>query len=225
MLLDVLGLFWALFFGSLVALVALVVILRVVGKRLQPALLQVRRQAEARMFEATMQSLRALLPQSRWMPLLRGQLLAQMGVLAYQQGDHEQAIELLSQASRRVGDAQLLLAVIRYQQGDKPLALSTLKIAGAFNRRHSLLHNAHAWLLHKEKRVDEAIAVLAGYCKKQAADEIAKDNLLRLQNGKGMSMKAFGAPWYALGFERPPASMGQMQVGRKGFRTPPMRRG
>jgi len=27
-----------------------------------------------------------------------------------------------------------------------------------------------------------------------------------------------------LGFENPPASMGQMQTGRKGFRTPPKKR-
>jgi hypothetical protein len=88
-----------------------------------------------------------------------------------------------------------------------------------------MLHNVHAWLLAKEERVDEAIAVLSRYTKKDLTDEPSKDNLLRLQNGKKMSMKPFGIVWYTLGFETPPPEMGQMQPVRKGFRTPPKQRG
>jgi tetratricopeptide (TPR) repeat protein len=225
MLLGWWGWVWALVLGLVVAIVALVLILRRVGKWLGPAMTQVRKQAEAGMFAATMQSLQDLLPRSRWVPMLRGQLYAQMGGLAFQSGDHDQALALLQQSSRRVSDAQLLLAVIWWRKGDKQRAFDTLKIATAVNTNHPLLHNTYAFLLNREKRVDDAIAHLARYRKKMPADEASKNNLLRLQNNQRMDMKAFGLNWYVLGFEQPPASMGQLRQGRKGFRTPPMRRG
>jgi tetratricopeptide (TPR) repeat protein len=216
---------WAVPFGLVVAVVALIVIMRRVSKWLVPAMTQVRKQAEAGMFAATMQSLEALVPKSRWVPMLRGQLFAQMGGLAFQSGDHDRALELLQQSSRRVSDAQLLLAVIFWRRGDKQRAFDTLKLATAINKNHSLLHNTYAFLLNREKLVDDAIACLARYRKKQPADEATKNNLLRLQNNQRLDMKAFGMNWYVLGFEQPPASMGQLRQGRKGFRTPPMRRG
>ena len=216
---------WAIFFTLVVFVAAWIVTARLVGKRLQPIMTRIQQQMQAGMVDAGMQGLRELLGKSHWMPMLRGQILAQMGMLAYQTGDHDEARKLLQQSSRRVADGQLVLAVMQYRAGDKALAFQTLQLSAAVNRKHSLLHNVWAWLLHQESRVDEAIAVLARYTKKQAIDETAKDNLLRLQNGQKLNMKSLGLIWYALGFERPPAEMGQLRQGRKGFRTPPMRRG
>jgi len=216
---------WGIFFGLIVFMVAWIVIARRISKRLEPALTNLRKLMEAQMFDHAMQSLKDLLPASKWMPMLHGQLTAQMGVLAYQKGDQQQAVKLLEQAPRRAADAQVLLASILYRSGDKAAAFKRLELAALANKKHPLLHNMYAWLLNKEGRIDDAIAALARYTKKNAADEAGKNNLLRLQNKNKMSMKPFGMLWYALQLEQPPREMGQMRQGRKGFRQPKMRKG
>jgi hypothetical protein len=69
------------------------------------------------------------------------------------------------------------------------------------------------------------MAQLNRFLKKAPNHEIGKDNLLRLQNGQRMDLKPFGPEWFALGIERPPASMGELRTARKGFRQQPRRQG
>jgi tetratricopeptide (TPR) repeat protein len=219
------SLFWVFVFTPIVMVVAWVVLVRLIGKRVMPMNIVVQRQMEAGHVDAAMQSLRDMLRFANWMPLLRGQVMAQLGILNFHLGKHDEAEKLLLQSTRRAPEGQVILAVLHYRAGQKDRAFQTLQLAGVVNRGNSYLHNVRAWLLHKDGRVDEAIAALGSYLKKQAIDEQAKENLLRLQNGKKPTMKSFGMPWYVLGFEQPPPEMGQLRTHRKGFRTPPMRRG
>jgi tetratricopeptide (TPR) repeat protein len=196
---------------------------RRLNKRLAPALQQVQRQIQAGHVQPALATLEGMLPLGRWMPLLTGQLHAQMGVLAWHAQQPERALAYLERAGRRAAEAQMLLASVRYREGKVDDALRILAQSEPLNRKHVLLHNLHAWLLNKQDRRDEAIAVLNRLLAKQP-NEIAKDNLLRLQNGQKMNMRAFDVAWYALGFERPPQHMGEMRTARKGFRTPPKRK-
>ncbi len=216
---------WSLPIALAVAIVAWLLLARRLARRLQPAMGRVQKQIEAGLWAPALQSLEDLLPQSKWVPLLRGQLLAQMGMLAYQSGDTAKAAQLLQGASLRNGDAQLLLACILYKQPDEKRALDVLRLAAAVNKKHALLHNTYAWMLHKANRADEAQALLAAFLKRDATNAPTKDNLLRLQNRTRMSMHAFDMHWYALGLERPPQAMGQLRRAPKGFREPPKRRG
>jgi len=176
------------------------------------------------MVQPAIATLKSILPLGNWVPLLKGQIYAQMGFLEHHSGKREAALDCLLKAGRRAGDAQLLLASIQFRDGKKDEAFTRLANCCPFNRKHVLMHNVYAWLLVKENRRDEAIGVLNRLLAKQP-NEASADNLLRLQNDQKINMKPFGLPWYALGFEHPPASMGQMQTARKGFRTPPKRRG
>ena len=63
---------WAILFSLVLTVVAWILIARRVGKKLQPMMLTVQKQLEARMPDAAMQSLRAMLPHGKWMPLLEG---------------------------------------------------------------------------------------------------------------------------------------------------------
>ncbi|GAB4151692.1 MAG: hypothetical protein Fur0037_20430 [Planctomycetota bacterium] len=215
------GWIWAIAIGLVVFVIASVLISRRLMARLGPAMGAVRRQMESGMLDVAQQSLRDLLPLARWAPLLAGQIQAQMGVIAYYKQDEKEAVALLRKATRRAPEAQLLLACIHYKNGDKQEALRILRLASQYSKKHSMLHNALAWMLQREERSDEATAVLVRYLKKESDDPIAKDNLLRLQNNQRTSMKGFGLEWYAMGLEHPPAKMGQLQTVRKGFRTPP----
>jgi tetratricopeptide (TPR) repeat protein len=208
-------------FLGLVAMVAVWIVgARRLNRRLMPAMQAVQRQVQAGHVLPAIATLEEILPFGKWMPLLEGQIHAQIGVLAYNVKQREKAIEHLQKSSRRAAEARMLLATIRYRDDKIEEALQILREAGPFNRKNVLLHNFHAWLLYKEKRPDDAMAVLNRLLSVYV-DDSTKDNLQRIQNGKKMNMKAFGLPWFMLGFERPPQQMmqqppGQMR-GRKGM--------
>lgn len=212
---------WSILFTVLAFVAAWILIARRLGVLLQPAMSRVQQQIQAGHWDAAMQSLEEMLPLGKWVPMLRGQLLAQMGMLAWHGNKKEKALQLLEGASLRAPDARLLLACILFKNGDTARALSVLQVAGAVNKKHALLHNTWAWMLHKSERNDEAQTVLAAFLKRDPGNEPSKDNMLRIQNRTRMTMQAFDMQWYALGLEQPPQSMGQMRRAPKGFREPP----
>ncbi len=216
---------WAIPFALVLFLVSWIVFARLLGRRLQPAMSRVQKQMEAGMFDAAMQSLEDLLPLGRWVPLLKGQLLAQMGMLAWHTGKKERAVELLTGASVRAADARLLLAAIHWKNGEQQRAFGILQMAAAINKKHALLHNTYAWMLYKADRPEEAQRVLATLHKRDPNNAPTKENLLRVQNRTRMTMQGFEVQWYALGLEQPPQTMGQVRRAPKGFREPPKRKG
>jgi hypothetical protein len=224
-MLDIWRWYWAIPIGFVALVAAWILIARRLGARLQPAMGRVQKQLEAGHWETAMQSLEDLLPYGRWIPMLRGQLLAQMGILAWHGNKKDKALQLLEGSSVRVPEARLLLACILWKNGDAARAFAVLQVASAVNKKHALLHNTWAWMLHKSERSDEAQAMLAAFCKRDPGNEPSKDNLLRLQNRTRMSMQAFDVQWYSLGLEQPPQTMGQMRRAPKGFREPPKGRG
>jgi len=219
--LDWWGWGWAVLFSLILAIVIWAIVARRIAAKLQPAMSRVQAQMQAGHVDAAMQSLEDLLPMGKWMPMLRGQLLANMGMIAWHSGKKERALDLLEKSSLRAPDARLLLGCILFKNGDTARALHVLQVAAMVNKKHSLLHNTWAWILHKSERADEAQKVLADFCKKNPNDEAAKDNLLRLQNRSRMTMQGFGMHWFALGLEQPPQQMGQMRRAPNGFREPP----
>jgi tetratricopeptide (TPR) repeat protein len=227
LLLGLSGLFldwWAWYWAIPITLVALVgawiLVVRRISAQLTPAMGRIQQQMQAGHLDAAMQSLEDLLPYGKWMPMLRGQLLAQMGMIAWHGGKKDKALALLEGASLRAGDARLLLAAILFKNGDAARALSVLQVAATVNKKHALLHNTWAWMLHKSERNDEAQQVLANFQKRDATSEPTKDNLLRLQNRTRMTMHGFGVEWFALGLEQMPQQQMQMAAGMRGMRAP-----
>lgn len=215
---------WGIIFTIILAIVIWILIARNIGKRLQPAMEQVQRQMQAQHLQLAYQSLEDMLPMCKWIPLLKGQLLAQMGMLALHMRQKDKGVELLEGASLRNADARLMLACIRYRDGEVDRALQILEITAKLNKKHPLLHNTYAWMLQKAKKDEQAQAVLAAFLKKNATSAPSKENLLRLQNNKRINMTGFEMQWYALGLEDPPQTMGQMRRAPKGFREPPKRK-
>jgi len=206
--------------GVLVALLAFVLITRVLSKRAEPRFLQAQKQIQAGATQAAIKTLEEMIPLSRWQIMLKGQIHSQVGCLHYSLGHDKQALEHLLKSSRRVSDAQLFLAALYYRQKDFDKAKKVLDDAISFNKKQVILYNVLAWMHLKEGDRSEAVEVLLRCEKKDDKSEATKDNLLRVQNGKKMNMKRFGMTWYALKLEKPPASMRQAAPGspRPGFR-------
>lgn len=218
------GWFWGFFLGVVAMFATFFVTMRRMAKVLRPAMERVKKQTESHMFRQAMDTVRDLLPMSKWVPMLRGQLNAQLGVLALQAGDKAKAIEYLEQSPKRLGEAKMYLAALLYRDKETDRAITVLDAAAPYQKKSALYYNLLAWMLQKQKRTDDAIARLATYTKKDDGNEASKDNLLRLQNGKKMTMKPFGMQWYMLGLERPPQSMMQQMQGGPRGRTVHQRR-
>lgn len=213
---------WGIFFTIVLALVIWVLIARRIGKQIQPAMEQVQRQMQQGHVKLAIQTLEDMLPLGKWVPMLRGQVIAQMGMLEFYQGNKERGVQLLEGASLRNADARLLLACIRFKSGETDRALGILELASKVNKKHPLLHNTYAWMLQKANKAEQAQGVLAAFLKKNSGHGPSKENMLRLQNKQRMNMAQFDMQWYALGLEQPQQQMGvQMRRAPKGFREPP----
>jgi len=215
---------WGIVFTAILFLVTMFLINRKIGAIVHPAMAQVQQHLQQGRHQLAMQAMEDLLPMGKWVPMLTGALHANMGMIAYQTGDKEKGVRLLEGSSLKNAEARLMLASIRYRSGETERAIQILELSGKLNKKHALLHNTHAWMLHKAGKNDEAQAVLAAFLKKDPNNGPSKDNMLRLQNRTRMNMQAFEMNWYALQLEQPPQSMGQARRAPKGFREPPKRR-
>ena len=146
--------FWGVLFTIVFAIVIWILIARRIGKRLQPAMEQVQRQMQQQHFQFAYQSLEDMLPMCKWIPLLKGQLLAQMGMLSLHMGEKDRGIQLLEGASLRNADARLMLACLRWRDDEKDRAIQVLELTSKIDKKHPLLHNTFAWMLHKQGKND-----------------------------------------------------------------------
>ena len=196
--------------ATVIIFASMFIISRVVNKRLEPRLAQVQRQIQGGSPQLALKTLESLLPLGRWQLLFREQLYAQMGSIQYGLGDEAKALEMLRKSSPRAAEGQLILASIYHRKRQSTEAKKALESAIRFNKKNPLVFNAMAWLQLETGDRDGAIATLVRGAKSNGSDNPTKENLNRLRNGKRMSMRSFGLPWYSLKLEKPPASVRQV---------------
>ena len=209
-----------------VSILAFVLISRAMARRIEPHFLGIQKQIQAGQTQLAMRQLEELMPLSRWQVLLKGQLHAQIGMLAFASGDEGRAAEHLAKSSLRSSEARLTLAALEVRRGRPAEAREILDMAIRANKKQIMLHPVKAWMLAKDGDRDGAIKTLIACQKIEPSNESTIENLQRLQNGKKLSMKRFGMSWYGLQLEKPPAQLraAQGMTARKGFRQPKRRR-
>jgi len=217
------------FLGPFLGVVALVptfvLVRRRVGDKVQPFFEKAQRLAEGGDVDKAVEALRESLAWKRWQLFLEKQVNTQVGVLYYAAGKEKDAVEHLKQGYPKLSEGHLILGSILHRQGKKAEAYEALEHGIRFNKRSPILYNVLAWLLDKDRKREEAVAVLERSRKKCKGDEQTTENLERLRASKRMNMKPFGQLWYTLKFETPKG----MGIGaapfRKGFRQPPKNKG
>lgn len=166
---------------------------------------------------------------TRW---LLGQQVAAAGGRKPESGGLAQAIPYLEKSRVKGAKAKLLSALwpawamlaVAYYKGrkDPDAALAVLAETEKIAKKNGIVWSLHAWILEREKRVDEAIDVLARGKAAAPDDQHIVENLQLLQNGKPMRMRGYGEQWFQFGLEMPKA-LAQMQQQRMGH--PRMRAG
>jgi tetratricopeptide (TPR) repeat protein len=209
-----------------VGLLSFVLISRALAKRVEPRFLAIQKQIQAGQTPLAIRQLEELMPLARWQILLKGQIHAQIGMLAFASGDENRAFEHLSKSSLRASEARLTLAALEYRRGHKKEALEILDMAIRASKKQIMPYHVYAWMAAKDGDREAAINKLLACEKVEPSNESTEDNLQRLRNGKKLSMKRFGMAWFGLQLEKPPAQLraAQGMAGRKGFRQPKRRR-
>ncbi len=210
----------------LVSLLVFVLTSRAMARRVEPRFLAIQKQIQAGQTRLAIQSLEEMMPLSRWQVLLKGQIHAQIGMLAYASGDEKRAAEHLEKSSLRSSEARMTLAALQYRRGQAPQALQTLETAIRASKKQLLPYHVYAWMALKEGDRETAINKLLACQKIEPGNDSTADNLERVRNGKKLNMKRFGMGWIGLQLEKPPAQLraAQGMAGRKGFRQKPKRR-
>ena len=210
----------------LVGFLAFVLISRRMAKRVEPHFLSIQKQIQAGQTNLAITQLEEMMPLANWQVLLKGQIHAQIGLLAYAGGDEARAEEHLAKAGIRATEAKLAHAAMLYKKGQKDKAHEAIDIAIRANKKQIFSYHVDAWMLAKDGDREGAINKLIACQKIEPGNESTQDNLARLQNGKKLSMKRFGMQWFGLQLEKPPAQMraAQGMAARKGFRQKPQRK-
>jgi len=188
-----------------------------VRKQLDAIQGEVQRELQARHVEKAIQALQGGFALARWQFLVGTQLNASIGMLRYLTEDVDAALPALEAGQPRGWLARLvnrdwlsraILAAARYRKRDVAGALALFEEAAGLGPKDGLSWSAYAWVLEKEGRHDEALAVLGRGVAASPSDEKLKDSQQALQNGKKLKLwKLYGEQWYQFRLEPPRMEM------------------
>lgn len=200
-----LGLAAAIFPGILAAAIAYFVLARRTWKQLEAIFGAMQRDVQSQKLEKAVQTLQGGFVLAPWQFLVAAQLHSNIGILLFLRKDDEAALPHLEKSFSRNWIARGMLAVLRYRRRDLEGARKIFEDAVKSNKKEGVLWSAYAWILEKEGRHEEAIAVLGRAVAANGSDEKLKASLQALQNGKRLKLgKLYQEQWFQFRLEQPP---------------------
>jgi tetratricopeptide (TPR) repeat protein len=212
------GLAAAILPGALALAVAYFVLARRSWKKLEAVFEAMQKDVQARKLDKAVLTLQGGFALAPWQFLVASQLHSNIGILLYLREDLEAALPHLEKSFSRNWIARGMLGVARYRRRDLDGARKVLDDAVKVNKKEGVLWSAYAWILEKESRHDEAIALLSRAVAANASDDKLKTSLQALQNGKKLKLgKLYGEQWFQFMLERPPTELvgGGFRGGRR----------
>jgi len=202
------GLAAAIFPGFLALVAAYFVLARRTWKKLEALFEVMQKEVQAQKFDKAVATLQGGFALAPWQFLVASQLHSNIGILLYLRQDLEGALPHLEKSFSRNWIARGMLGVARYRKRDLDGMKKVLDEAVKANKKEGVLWSAYAWVLEKEDRHGEAIALLSRAVAANASDEKLKASLQALQNGKKLKLgKLYGEQWFQFMLERPPPEL------------------
>jgi tetratricopeptide (TPR) repeat protein len=218
-----LGVAAAIIPGTVVAIAAYLVLVRRTWKQLEVIFDGVQKEIQAQRAEKALQLLQAGFRLAPWQFLVASQLHSNIGILHFVKGDTEAALPHLEKSFTRNWIARAMLAVARYKARDVAGATRVFEEAVKVNKKEGLLWQVYAWVLEKEGRHAEAVAVLGRAAAANPGDEKVQGSLQALQNGKKLKLgKLYAEQWFQFRLEAVPPSlmMPSQRFGRRAVFRP-----
>ena len=203
-----LGLVAAIVPGLITTMATYFVLMRRTWKKLEVIFEAMQREVAAQKIEKAIQTLQGGFVLAPWQFLVAAQLHSNIGILHYLKQDLDGALPHLEKSFSRNWVARGMLGATRYRKNDLVGATKVLEGAVAANKKEGVLWSLYAWILEKEDRHDQAIAVLARASRTNPSDEKVKTSLQALQNGKKLKLgKLYAEQWFQVMLERPPPEL------------------
>jgi len=146
---------------------------------------------------------------SKWQFFTRKILNSQIGSIYYVQRKFKESKLFLVNGFEKSWISMGMLGALYYTNKDTKSMEDTFKKATKYSPKQGLLWSIWAYCQWKLGNTEVAIEILSSGKKKIGdLDLILNNNLLNLQNGKKMKMKAYGEQWYQMHLEMHPYSKG-----------------
>lgn len=142
---------------------------------------------------------------ARWQIYAESQINSSIGMLYYIKRDFTKAFPHLEKGFFKnwVSMGMLAVSYMKRQKRDKMKETFDKAILGS--PKESILYALYAWCLVEGGETTRAMEILQKGLKKLPGNEILKENLELLQNGKKMNMSDYGEVWYQFHLESPQA--------------------
>jgi Flp pilus assembly protein TadD len=217
--------------GIIAAIGAAVLIMRSVGKKVQPTVEEAQRHLQGNRRELALKSLKQALTYRAWHPLLAGQIHAQIGALEYAGGNYEEAIAELKHASPRPWEAKAFLGCAYFKKHDEDGLKKAFETAVRVGKKEGLAWTLYAWCMVARGKKDEAAEILKRALKAIPNDQRLQNNLELVQQGKKLKVAPYGERWASFGLDGSTPGVPKGMKGytqrpgfRPGFRQKPLRR-
>ena len=213
--------------GVIAMVVAVIFLMRRVGKMINPVVEEAQRHLSGGRRELALKSLRDGLRFERWHPLLAPQLRTQIGLLLYDQGDIDGAINELARASKRPWESRAFLGCAYFKKREEAKMAKAFEKAVKVGDKDDLSWTVYAWCLVGREKKAEAIEVLKRGIAKIPASERLKTNLELVEGGKKMKVAPYGDRWARFGLDGSKPGVPRQMRGfaqRPGFRQRPQRK-
>ncbi len=213
--------------GVIATIVAVIFLMRRVGKMINPVVEEAQRHLQGGRAELALKSLRDGLRFQRWHPLLAPQLRTQIGLLLYAQGDVDAALPELQHASSRPWESPAFLGCAYFKKRDEAGMVKAFEKAVKVGEKDDLAWTVYAWCLLSREKKAEAVAVLKRALVKLPANERLKNNLELVEGGKKMKVAPYGDRWARFMLDGSKPGVPKQMRGfaqRPGFRQRPQRK-
>ncbi|MDB4968813.1 MAG: hypothetical protein JWN44_4502 [Myxococcales bacterium] len=213
--------------GVIATIIAAIVLMRRIGKMINPVVEEAQRHLQGGRRELALKALREGLRFRMWHPLLASQLRTQIGLLLYDQGDIDGALEELKHASSRPWESPAFLGCAYFKKKDEEQMKSAFEKAVKVGEKDDLSWTVYAWCLASREKKAEAVAVLKRAVEKIPGSERLKNNLELVEGGKKMKVAVYGDRWARFGLDGSKPGVPKQMRGfaqRPGFRQKPQRK-
>lgn len=213
--------------GVIATIIAVIILMRQIGKMINPVVEEAQNHLKGGRRELALKSLRDGLRFRRWHPLLEPQLRTQIGLLLYDEGKNDEALEELKRASSRPWESPAFLGCAYFKKRDEAAMAKAFEKAVKVGEKDDLSWTVYAWCLAARDKKAEATAVLKRAIAKLPANERLKNNLELVEGGKKMKVALYGDRWARFGLDGSKPGVPKQMRGfaqRPGFRQRPQRK-
>ncbi len=132
----------------------------------------------------------------RWVPLLAGQVEAQLGTIDYLQMKFDEALPQLEKGRYRNWTAEVCIGAVHWRRDRKPQAYQALEAAAATAPKEAMVYVVWATLKHRDGDREGALAAVGKGLKELPSHALLTSIQAVLANKRKLDTKSYPQTWF-----------------------------